>query len=93
MVLFEGLLNYVFLVFLVLVFAEYTKLRSKLDKQFAFITGGAIWLLLAYLFTNVLTFWGQVGNVAIYGLWLFEFLGFLLILIGALWAGIKLISK
>ncbi len=93
MVLFGGLLDYVIVVFLVLVFAEYTKMRSKLEKQFAYIVGGAIWLLLAHLFSGALSFMGLLIDIETYGLYLFEFLGFLLILIGAVWAGIKLITK
>jgi len=93
MVIFGGLLDYVIVVFLVLVFAEYTKMRSKLDKQFAWIAGGAVWFLLAHLFDSTLTFMGQLGEIQVYGLWLFEFLGFLFVLIGVLLAGIKLINK
>lgn len=87
-----GILEYAIVVFLVLVFAEYAKVRSKIEKQFDFIIGGVLWLLLAWTFGN-LTFWGLIGDVATYGGYLFEFLGWLLILIGALWAGIKMVME
>lgn len=91
--IFGVLLDYVIVVFLVLVFAEYTKMRSKLDKQFAWIAGGAIWLLLAYLFTGVLEFMTFAGEIETYLLYLFEVLGFLFVLIGAIMIGIKLLGK
>jgi hypothetical protein len=87
-----GVLEYAIVVFLVLVFAEYIKIRDKAEKQFNFIAAGVVWLLLAWTFGN-LTVWGMVGTSVIYGQYLFEFLGWILILIGALWAGIKLITE
>jgi hypothetical protein len=87
-----GILEYAIVVFLILVFAEYVKVRSKVDKQLNFLVAGVIWLLLAWTFSG-LTFWGLIGDVGTYGAYLFEFLGWLLILIGALWAGIKLVME
>jgi len=91
MVLFGGLLDMALVLFLVLVFAEYAKLRSKADKGFKFIAGAALLFLLAASFGG-LAVWGQVFG-AVYGLWLFEIIGWIFLLIGAIWAALDLAKK
>jgi len=82
MVVFGGLLDFVIVVFLVLVFAEYIKIRTK-SKGFSLIAGAAVLLLLAYGFT--LTVWMTlVPSGYMWGQYLFEFLAWILLLIGAI---------
>jgi len=94
---FGGLLDYVIVVFLVLVFAEYTKMRAKYEKQFAWIAGGAIWFLLAYLFNGgVISVWSEVGGIDMiigYLGWLFEIIGVLFVLVGVIQVGLKMLTK
>lgn len=83
MAVFAGILDLVVVVFLVLVFAEYTKLRQR-SKGFYWLASGGILFLLAGTFMSAhLNIWSQVKG-AIAGQWLFEFLGWLFVLIGAL---------
>ncbi|MBI4176281.1 MAG: hypothetical protein HY518_03685 [Candidatus Aenigmarchaeota archaeon] len=89
MVFGPGLLDFVIAVFLVLVFAEYIKIRSK-SKGFSLIAAAGVLFLLAYTFmSSTLTFWGQV-SMAVYGQWLFEVIGWVLMLVGALWVAADL---
>jgi hypothetical protein len=82
MVVFGGLLDFVIVVFLVLVLAEYTKIRAK-SKGFNLITAAAVFALLAYGFT--MTVWMTlVPTGYMWGQYLFEFLAWILLLIGAL---------
>lgn len=66
------------------VFAEYAKIRVKAERQFNFIAAAGIFFLLAIAFNA--SFLTMAGGAAIYGLYLFEFLGWLFLLVGALWA-------
>ena len=96
--IFGGLLDVVVVVFLVLVFAEYIKLRAKVDKPMKFLAASALLFLLAWAFstvngTNVMTFMGMLGGADVYALYLFEFLGWLLLLIATLWGTMELIKK
>jgi len=92
---FGGLLDYVIVVFLVLVFAEYTKMKNKYEKQFAWIAGGAIWFLLAYLCNGgVLDVWTAIGtDIGTYLGWLFEIIGAIFVLVGVVQVGLKVLSK
>ena len=72
------------------VFAEYAKIRSKVEKQFNFIAGAGIFFLLAAGFG--LSFFDLAGGAAVYGVYLFEFLGWLFLLIGVLWAALGLMK-
>jgi hypothetical protein len=74
------------------VFAEYAKIRAKADKAFSFIATSGIFFLLAMGFE--LSFFSTVaGPAAMYGVYLFQFLGWLVLLIGVLWAASKLLAK
>ena len=66
------------------VFAEYAKIRSKAERQFNFIAAAGIFFLLALAFNA--SFLAIAGGAAVYGLYIFEFLGWLFLLIGVLWA-------
>jgi hypothetical protein len=66
------------------VFAEYAKIRVKAEKQFNFIAAAGIFFLLSIAFTA--SFLEMAGTVAMYGVWFFQFLGWLFLLVGALWA-------
>ena len=91
MAIFGGLLDLVLLVFLVLVFAEYTKIRAKYDKAFKFLTASALMFLLAFVFTG-LDFWVMIP-ASIYGTYLFEFIGWLFVLIGTLFGALEMLKK
>jgi hypothetical protein len=92
MAIFGGLLDLVIVVFLVLVFAEYVKLRAKADKPMKFVAGAGLLFLLAFAFTPALAAMGMVPGV-VYGQYLFEVIGFILLLIGTLWGTIELLKK
>ncbi len=66
------------------VFAEYAKIRTKAERQFNFIAAAGIFFLLALAFNA--SFLTVAGGAAVYGLYIFEFLGWLFLLIGVLWA-------
>ncbi|MEE9323547.1 MAG: hypothetical protein V3U72_03295 [Candidatus Aenigmarchaeota archaeon] len=67
------------------VFAEYAKIRVKAEKQFNFIVAAGIFFLLSIGFTAdfMVTF---AGASYVWGVYIFEFLGWLFLLIGVLWA-------
>ncbi len=67
------------------VFAEYAKIRVKAEKQFNFIAAAGIFFLLAIGFSASFLV-DFVGAAYLYGVYLFEFLGWLFLLIGVLWA-------
>lgn len=66
------------------VFAEYAKIRTKAEKQFNFIAAAGIFFLLAIAFNA--SFLSMAGGAEIYGMYLFEFLGWIFLLVGVLWA-------
>ncbi len=66
------------------VFAEYAKIRVKAERQFNFIAAAGIFFLLALAFNA--SFLALAGGAGIYGLYLFEFLGWIFLLVGVLWA-------
>ena len=70
MAIFGGHLDWVLVIFLVLVFAEYVKVRAKSAKGFGLIGGAAIWFLLAASFTG-LGFMAAIGPAALYGQFFF----------------------
>lgn len=84
MAVFEaGIFDLVLLVFLVLVFAEYTKIRQR-SKGFHWIAGSGLLFLVAGSFMPAhLDFWSSVPG-AVTGQWLFEFIGWVFLLVGAL---------
>ena len=85
MVVFGGHLDWVIVIFLVLVFAEYTKVRAKSAKGFGLIGGAAVFFLLAGSFASLgfmqlLT----ASGLAAVGQYLFEVIGFIFLLIGTI---------
>lgn len=91
MAIFGGLLDVVVVVFLVLVFAEYIKLRAKVEKPMKFLAASALLLLLAYSFG--MSVFAYAGGAAAYGTQLFEILGWIMLLVGTLWGTLELIKK
>lgn len=73
------------------VFAEYAKIRTRVERPFNFIAGAGIFFLLAMGF-QVSLFTDMVGAASVYGVYLFEFLGWLFLLIGVLWAALGLMK-
>ena len=67
------------------VFAEYAKIRVKAERQFNFIAAAGIFFLLSIGFTATF-FMDLAGTAYLYGVYLFEFLGWLFLLVGVLWA-------
>jgi hypothetical protein len=72
------------------VFAEYAKIRTKVERPFNFIAAAGIFFLLAIAF-NV-SFFTLAGGVEAFGMYLFDFLGWLFLLIGVLWAALGLMK-
>lgn len=83
MVVFGGHLDWVMVIFLVLVFAEYTKVRAKSAKGFGLIGGAAVLFLLAGSF-GALGFMQLMASTAVWGQYLFEVIGFIFLLIGTI---------
>jgi hypothetical protein len=67
------------------VFAEYAKIRSKAERQFNFIAAAGVFFLVSIAFTASL-FTNLVGASYIFGVYIFEFLGWLFLIVGAVWA-------
>ncbi|MEM7816184.1 MAG: hypothetical protein QXN71_03630 [Candidatus Aenigmatarchaeota archaeon] len=72
------------------VFAEFAKIRTKAARAFSFIAASGVLFLLAHGF-NV--FSGIEASVAFYGAMLFDVIGLIFLLIGALWAALTLMQK
>jgi hypothetical protein len=73
------------------VFAEYAKIRSKAERQFSFIAIAGVFFLLSISF-ELSFFTDMAGAAAIYGVYLFQFLGWILLLVGVLWAALGLMK-
>ncbi|MBI4021111.1 MAG: hypothetical protein HY369_02620 [Candidatus Aenigmarchaeota archaeon] len=87
MALFGGLWDAAVVIFLVLVFAEYMKVRTKATKQFNWIAGSGLLVLLA-----AASSWISVaGNSVVSGATtLFGVIAWIMLLIGALWGALEL---
>ena len=89
MALFGGLWDAALAIFLVLVFAEYVKVRSKASKQFNWIAAGCLLVLLAGASSWV----SIAGTTAVSGAeTLFSVIGWIMVLIGALWGSMELLK-
>lgn len=78
--------------FLVPVLVEYSKMKTKLGRQLGFIAGAGFMFLLAAGFET--SFW--MSYLAAYGPMgsaLFQFIGWVMLLIGCLGAGLELLKK
>lgn len=86
MAIFGGLWDAALVIFLVLVFAEYLKIRAKMSKQFNWIAASGVVVLLA-----AASSWIGLG-VAVEGTLttLFGLIAWILLLIGALWSALEL---
>jgi succinate dehydrogenase hydrophobic anchor subunit len=75
------------------VFTEYAKLRTKVAKPVNFVAIAGVFFLLASGFE--ISMWAsiQVYSAAFYGSLLFQFLGWLFLLIGVLWAAFGLLKE
>ena len=72
------------------VFAEFAKIRTKATRAFSMIAASGVLFLLAAGF-NV--FIGIEATVAYYGAMLFDVIGFIFLLVGAVWAALILMQK
>ncbi len=90
MVVFGGLLDLVIVVFLVLVFAEYVKIRTKADKPFRLVASAGVLALLA-AGSSLLE---VAGPTAVFWIGtIFSVISWILLLIGTLWATAELSKK
>lgn len=77
---------------LVPVFAEYAKIRKNAEKAFNWIAVAGISFVLATAFS--ITLWTTyIPMLAMYGAMLFEFIGWIFVLIGALLAIVTFMRK
>jgi hypothetical protein len=75
------------------VFAEFAKIRTKATRAFGMIAASGVLLLLALGFEMVFTGIAGADMVALYGAMLFSVVGFIFLLVGAVWAAITLMQK
>jgi hypothetical protein len=66
------------------VFAEYAKIRTRAERQFNFIAAAGIFFLLAFASVNA-AFLAVAGQTMLVGM-IFEFVGWVFLLVGVLWA-------
>ncbi len=77
---------------LVPVFAEYAKIRKGAEKAFNWIAIAGVSFILATAFG--ITLWATyIPQLAMYGAMLFEFVGWIFVLVGALLAIVSLMKK
>jgi len=89
MALFGGLWDVVIAIFLVLVFAEYVKVRAKVSKQFNWLAAGGLLVLLAAASPWIVNI---AGSTAVS--WLetvFSGIGWIVVLVGSLWGAVELL--
>ena len=89
-------LDLALVVMVFLAFAQYAKLGKGLEKQFAWIAAGAFLALVAVSFQVLqagLTGWSVsvAGVTALVAL--FQVLSFIALLVGGLWAAVKLLQQ
>jgi len=73
------------------VLAEYAKIRTKATRAFSMIAASGVLFLLALGLSAV--FANIEFTVAYYGAMLFDVVGFIFLLVGALWAALILMQK
>ena len=86
MVVFGGLWDAAIVIFLVLVFAEYMKVRAKASKAFNFVAGAGLLVLLAAASPWI----GLVPGAEQGASLLFGVIAWILLLIGALWGALEM---
>jgi hypothetical protein len=72
------------------VLAEYAKIRTKAARAFSFIAASGVLFLLSLGFS---VFAGVESSIALYGAMLFDVIGFIFLLVGAVWVAITLMQK
>ena len=72
------------------VLAEFAKIRTKAARAFSMIAASGVLFLLAMGFS---VFSGISYEVTVYGAMLFDVVGFIFLLVGALWAALILMQK
>jgi len=72
------------------VLAEFAKIRTKAVRAFSMIAASGVLFLLAMGFS---VFSGISFEVAVYGAMLFDVVGFIFLLVGAVWAALTLMQK
>jgi hypothetical protein len=74
------------------VFAEYAKIRGRAERGFMYIGTAGVLFLVAMSFE--MEFWYVfAGSNAIYGVYLFQVFGWLVLIIGAAWVATKMLPK
>jgi len=82
-----GVWDAAIVIFLVLVFAEYVKVRAKVSKQMNFIAGAGLLVVLS----NASSWISVAGSSVVDGVTvLFGAIAWILLLIGTLWAALEL---
>lgn len=81
-------------ILLALVFAHYIGATKKMKKAFTWITAGAVSFVLAGVFdaTPFIADWVTQNGIN-YGLGLFSVIGWILVLVGSLWAIYQLLAE
>ncbi|MCX6815096.1 MAG: hypothetical protein NTY20_05615 [Candidatus Aenigmarchaeota archaeon] len=74
------------------VFAEFAKIRTKATRAFSMIAASGVLFLLAMGF-SVFAAMESTTALAFYGAMLFDVVGFIFLLVGAVWAAITLMQK
>ncbi len=80
---------------LALVFAEYSGLREKSEKAFAWLGAGAVSFILGGVIATPTSLWTKLNaaQIGTYGLWLFQIIGVILVVIGSLWVLFDIITQ
>lgn len=89
-------LDLALIVLVALAFAQYAKLGKGLEKPFAWIAAGAFLALVAVAFEVLqsgLALWGATVSGVVWLVALFQVLAFIALLVGALWAAVKLLQQ
>ncbi|NOX71468.1 MAG: hypothetical protein GXO64_02095 [Candidatus Micrarchaeota archaeon] len=75
------------------VFVGYGKLKVSIEKPLSFVMGAGLFFLLAVGFETALWATGQFAAYGPAGSMLFQFLGWLMLLIGTLWGVYNVLKK
>jgi len=92
----EGLITLGIATVLVPVFFKYAGMEKNMERALGFLAGGGVLFLLAAAFSaSNLSFWGYANltNVATNGTYLFEIVGWIFVLVGALLTSIRMLSS
>lgn len=87
---FEGVIGLGIACLLAPVFAEYAKIRETAEKAFSMIAGAGVLFILAVSFNVTTVFSANAPQFASMGSIVFQFVGWILVLIGAIVAAYRL---